>query len=572
MKPHRTATITAAATSVLALLAAPMLTGAAGAAAHAATEPARAPADGGITHAENDRVPEGAAWTEHYFPSSDGSKTELHADVMLPEDLPAGTKVPVILSVGAYFGHSGQLAEEGWKTAGPSDRFQDLAEGGKLFDRGYALVQVDLRGFGGSTGCLDFMGKGEQADVKAAVDWAASQSWSTGAVGMYGKSYDAITGLVGNNLGPDGLEAVVAQEPAWDMYDLVRSNRVAKLSGVLAPNTYNQIAQLPQLSDDTERYRKNAAYEQQHPECVAYNTDNNLSSDPESKYWRQRDLAEQAKGSDTPLFVTQGFIESNTKPESMQEYLDNHEGVERGWLGQWDHVRGNERDQDGRLQMGRQGWFEEVMSFYDEHLKGTEPTTHHPSFAVQDSHGAWRAQDTWPARTVSDEVALRDGSYVDSGAPGRKQSHTTWSEPVPADVRLTGTPRLHLTNDGVGNLMVKLYDVAPDGSSVMFDEQVSLVDTAGKLSLDLKSTDWTLPKGHSLAVEIGTIYDGAWVDTPTGSRITTTDARLTLAVEDPADDTPTAGKKAPYLDTYRQIYAKDLTPGTPTFTVPTPDR
>ena len=62
-------------------------------------------------------------------------------------------------------------------------------------ERGYTFVMVDLRGFGGSTGCLDWGGPGEQADVVKAVEWAASQPWSTGSVGMYGKSYDGVTGL-----------------------------------------------------------------------------------------------------------------------------------------------------------------------------------------------------------------------------------------------------------------------------------------------------------------------------------------------------------------------------------------
>jgi len=52
--------------------------------------------------------------------------------------------------------------------------------------------------------------------MRAAIDWSASQPWSTGAVGMYGKSYDATTGLIGNNLNQDSLKAVVAQEPLWD--------------------------------------------------------------------------------------------------------------------------------------------------------------------------------------------------------------------------------------------------------------------------------------------------------------------------------------------------------------------
>ena len=43
-------------------------------------------------------------------------------------------------------------------------------------ERGYTFVMVDLRGFGGSSGCLDWAGPGEQSDVVNAVKWAASQS------------------------------------------------------------------------------------------------------------------------------------------------------------------------------------------------------------------------------------------------------------------------------------------------------------------------------------------------------------------------------------------------------------
>ena len=64
--------------------------------------------------------------------------------------------------------------------AGPSARFFDFINGAKLMEKGYTWVQVDLRGFGGSSGCLDWAGPGEQADVKSAVEWAARQPWSTG--------------------------------------------------------------------------------------------------------------------------------------------------------------------------------------------------------------------------------------------------------------------------------------------------------------------------------------------------------------------------------------------------------
>lgn len=56
-------------------------------------------------------VPEGAAWTEATIPSSDG--VQLHADILRPKSVPAGARVPVILSIGPYFGHSGQTGVVG---------------------------------------------------------------------------------------------------------------------------------------------------------------------------------------------------------------------------------------------------------------------------------------------------------------------------------------------------------------------------------------------------------------------------------------------------------------------------
>ncbi|MFF4754702.1 CocE/NonD family hydrolase [Streptomyces sp. NPDC002514] len=620
MKRRRAATWAATFATTLALTATLTHTATAAPATAAQSRTVQpAAATGPVTHAENDRVPEGSVWTQEYFPSSDRSGTELHADVLLPEGLAEGAKVPVILSVGPYFAHTGQTGPEGWTHTGPSARFQDFVEGSGLFAHGYAFVMVDLRGFGGSTGCLDWGGPGEQADVKAAVDWAARQPWSTGAVGMYGKSYDAVTGLIGNDLDQKALRAVVAQEPVWDMYQYIYSNGVPRPNVTGTADAYNSIATLAPLADDDPRYQANARWEDTHPECLTENSAGYRIADQQDAHWTSRDLAKMAKGTDTPLFVTQGFVENNTKPEEMQEYLDNHKGPERGWLGQWDHVRGGDRVGDGRLAMGREGWYDETLSFYDQYLKGVKPTVRYPSYAVEDSTGAWRGQRTWPVVERSATLPLGGGSYVDDGgasaraalaaagepvpealrqpsgdwdmehAPAIEQaapegltgnaarlqasgqvtsSFFVWSEPVRKAVRVTGTPQVSLTAKGAGNIMLKLYDVAPDGTAVMFDEQVSLLDS-GRLTVDLKATDWTLTAGHVLAVEIGSIQTGSWRDTPSGETISVKGARLKLPLDDPADDIATGGARSPYLDTYLRQYTVELPAGRPTFTVPT---
>jgi putative CocE/NonD family hydrolase len=551
---------------------------------------APAPVQAGVTHEENPRVPEGAVWTEAYFPSADRSGVELHADVLRPANLSPRAKTPVILAVGPYFSHAGQTGPEGWTETGPSSRFADFTSGTDLFARGYTYVMVDLRGFGGSTGCLDWVGPGEQADVKAAIQWSATRSWSTGRVGMYGKSYDAVTGLVGNNLRLPALRAVVAQEPVWNMYNYLFSNGVPRPNVTGTPNAYNSIATIPPLSDDTDRYKANAAYEESHPECLSDNLTNNNNPDLDSPYWRARNLAAKAKGTSTPLFVTQGFIENNTKPEDMEEYLDNHHGVERGWLGQWEHVRGNETNEQGQLLQGRAGFFDEVMRFYDRFLKGIRPAVHDPAYAIEDNTGEWRAQPTWPMPSSYTVANLPDGQYVDDGVPstlaapadqqwdmehytdpappatrslapmlaGDTHSYFSWSTPTTSRVRITATPRITLNAGAPGNVMVRLWDVAADGTAVMFDENVALIERAGRVAFDLKSTDWTFEVGHQLGVQIGTIGSGSWLDTPSGNTIEVTRARLILALQNPRFDVPTQGDRSPFLDTYLRQYTRSL--------------
>ncbi|MDR7383552.1 CocE/NonD family hydrolase [Promicromonospora iranensis] len=543
--------------------------------------------DDPVTHDENERVPEGAAWTEAYFPSAGG--VELHADILRPAHLAPDARTPVILSVGPYFAHAGQTGPEGWDVVGPSVRFQDFVDGAELMANEYTFVMVDLRGYGGSTGCIDWVGPGEQADVGAAIEWSASQPWSTGDVGMYGKSYDAVTGLVGNNLGLDPLKAVVAQEPVWNMYNYLWSNEVARPNVTGTPQAYNHIATIGPMAGDSERYAANARYEDQHPECLADNLSDPNHPDPESEYWDARNLADDAAGTDTPLFVTQGFIEPNTKPEDMQVYLDNHTGVERGWLGPWDHVRGNDTVSDGRLAMGREGFFDEVMRFYDEHLKGVEPSAEDPAYAIQDSTGAWRAQDTWPEVDRSTVARLRHGAYVDDGGPSSRaatgrtaarvdgwdmenapalpergrsaaragaasSSYLTFSRPVASAVRITGTPSVSLRAGGSGDVMVRLWDVAPDGTATMFDENVARIERRGRTAFDLKSADWTLAEGHQLGVQIGTIESDGWLAEPSGKRVLVTGARLSLDLQDPSGDTATEGAPAPYLERYLSWY------------------
>jgi uncharacterized protein len=235
---------------------------------------------------------------------------------------------------------------------------------------------------------------------------------------MYGKSYDGVTGLIGVNHAPPGLEAVVSQEPVYDPYRYLYGDGIRRLNSVLTPALYDLIDLTPGPVLDDPNYNLNGLDDSRRPDCPVLNlSDQGGNDDHYSEYWRQRNLIPGAAGSNVPLFLTQGLTENNTAADGTAQYLQNHTGYERVWLGPWEHVRGNERDSSGRLKMGREGFFDEVMRFYDRFLKGQSPAIQDPPVAVQTNDGKWRAEDVWPpADAVGDTSPLRAGSYMDDGS------------------------------------------------------------------------------------------------------------------------------------------------------------
>ena len=493
--------------------------------------------------------PAGSKWTQAFIDESDG--TQLHADILRPEGLSDTDKTPVIVSIGPYFNHTGQTGPLGpvedtpydpVTATGPSDRFYDYINGAKVFEHGYTWVQVDLRGFGGSSGCLDWSGPGEQADVKAAVEWAASQPWSTGKVGTYGKSYDGVTGLIALVNEPKGLSAVVSQEPVYDLYRYLYTNRIRYPNSLLTPNLYNAIAGTPGSASDTLAYNFNSFNDTAKPGCPAQNFSEQQDPNHESEYWKQRDFIGKAKGKKTPLFMTQGFLENNTKPDGSYEFFNNVAGPKQAWFGMWEHVRGNDKDEEGRLRMGREGWFDETMRFYDRYLKGVTPTVKDPKIALESSDGKWREEQKWPpADGLSTTTDLKPGSYSDDGtnngeaydslSPPYGEGTWTFSPPLPYTVHLGGIPHVEADLDFPGsdaNFVADVYDVDKDGNALLISRNAFLAPSAGKVSLDLYGNDWQFDAGH----RIGVLLTGAnaewWAHVPTGQQVEVKSAKLTM--------------------------------------------
>jgi predicted acyl esterase len=83
---------------------------------------------------------------------------------------------------------------------------------------GYALVVVDGRGSGRSPGYLEPFSPVETQDYYECIEWAGTQAWSTGRVGLLGISYLAMTQWQVAGLRPPHLAALCPWEGGNDLY------------------------------------------------------------------------------------------------------------------------------------------------------------------------------------------------------------------------------------------------------------------------------------------------------------------------------------------------------------------
>jgi predicted acyl esterase len=83
---------------------------------------------------------------------------------------------------------------------------------------GYVVIQIDSRGTGKSPGYLDPRSPREMQDYYECIEWAGTQSWSNGRVGLCGISYYAFTQWAVAAMQPPHLAAICPWEGFVDYY------------------------------------------------------------------------------------------------------------------------------------------------------------------------------------------------------------------------------------------------------------------------------------------------------------------------------------------------------------------
>ena len=168
--------------------------------------------------------------TDVRIPLRDGSY--VCADVFRPDD---DEQHPVVMNQGFYgksFDHGvidgpaeaqhKEELEDRYFTGNP-DGLQyenhESVDSSVWVPEGYVCIRVDARGVGNSPGLQAPFSVQQAEDYYDAIEWAGTQPWSNGNVGLWGMSYLAITQHTVASLQPPHLKAMIALGTDSDLYN-----------------------------------------------------------------------------------------------------------------------------------------------------------------------------------------------------------------------------------------------------------------------------------------------------------------------------------------------------------------
>lgn len=447
-----------------------------------------------------------------------------------------------------------------------------------LVRNGYEVVVADMIGTGASTGCFDTMFSSQEGeDAAAIVRWLADQEWTTGRVGMYGKSYGGYTALAAAAERPEALEAIV---PVFTPYTGYRNGYT---NGGLFELLYIGMdwLTLMQSLDVKPPSLRTAGSEWvkvwgQHLDSTSINKPwlfQFLDHDVKDDYWSGTDL--EVSDIRTPTLAVGGWRDPYT-PDTI-DYYESIDAPKRLLLGPWRHRmphRGRECAIEFRSDVC--DWFDQ---FLRDEQRGVLDTPSVHAWTESDGGGivdggTWQGLDRWPtvdgvvpSRTfalapdgVVQEAEFEDGrlerEYVPDysvgmesivpatmavqprdSTPDDNRSVSFESRPFDQPVEFTGTGMATVnvkTTIEDPTVSIRLIDVSPDGTSTMVthgtrrlrcrDDLSSLreIPTGEPVSctLQLNPVSHVFEAGHRLRIALaGSLFPTTM---PTGSTGTLT--------------------------------------------------
>ncbi|KKZ70982.1 Xaa-Pro dipeptidyl-peptidase [Streptomyces showdoensis] len=494
---------------------------------------------------------------------ADGRTDRVAVDIVRPrEPAAAGRKIPVIMDASPYYACCGRGNEGQRKTYdadGKPVQFP-LFYDNYFVPRGYAFVAVDLAGTSRSDGCDDVGGRSDVQSAKAVVDWlngrargyttrtgadrARATTWSTGAVGMIGKSWD---GTVANGVaatGVEGLRTIVPIGAISSWYDYFHSQG--------APLYDANPTWLSDYVNSPEAKARCGAVQDRIAQATPYTGD-------WTPAWTERDYVADARKVKASVFVVHGQQDLNVRANQFGQWWDAlaANGVERKiWLSQTGHV--------DPFDFRRADWVRTLHRWFDHHLLGYDNgIDREPMADVERAPDRWTTDRVWPApgtaptvlrpttggtpgvggldrtraprgatETFTDDPALSELDWaadIDRGTPAKAGFSTT---PLTRDLRLSGSSTVTVTATpttssahlsavlvDLGPDTIRAYDEAGEGITTLTERSCWGASTPGDSACFKDTRARTADVGHTV-VSRGWADLGTWADPRRGRPLT----------------------------------------------------
>ena len=412
------------------------------------------------------------------------------ADIIRPRESGPDVKVPAIIDPSPYYttvcrGNESQCMAD-WDGDGVNDRWP-LFYDNYFVPRGYAYVLGQMLGTGYTTeGCPNHGGPEDIAGEKSIVDWLNGRApaykaadvtsqqvvadWHNGSSAMIGKSYD---GTLANGVaatGVDGLKTIVPVSAISAWYNYSRTG------GVRHNNNYPGGSLNPTVTTGP-----NPPAGRRPPEPQAGVRPLNRSSTRSTATRTATSTSSGATATTSRTRATSrprcspihGFQDDNVRMDHLGLWWDalKANGVPRKlWLMRTGHT--------DPFEVRRAAWVDTLHRWFDHYLHGVDNGIEaEPAVTVEDEMDVWNTYADWPvpgtstvnvflrgvteaapgifagnaggdtgARTLSfiGSNSVGENGYINNPDGAQTNRRVFLSQPLKADVRLSGTARLDL--------------------------------------------------------------------------------------------------------------------------------
>jgi len=494
-----------------------------------------------------DGMPDGVTVRDTWIPMPDGAR--LHARIWAPA---TDEPVPALLEYLPY-------RLDDWTAPRDSERHPWYAA------HGYASIRVDIRGTGSSDGLFDDeYSESELRDGEAVIAWIADQAWCTGAVGMFGISWGGFNALQLAARAPEALRAIVTVCSTDDRYDndvhyiggAVLGIDMAAWGGTMF--AFNARPPRPEVvgADWVARWRERL--DASRPMTPTW-----LSHQERDEYWRHGSACEDYGTIGAAVLAVGGWADPYR--DAVLRLVEHVDAPVKGIVGPWSH----QYPDRGHAPGPSIGFLQETLRWWDRWLRGIDTGVERdpalrawindgalPATFYPERTGRWVGAEAWPSaatepRTLpladlhgpagggSSPVVVRSPQHtgIDAGRffpfgnltdlpPDQRAEDgrsVCFDLPLDAPLDVLGNVLVDLavTSDVPrATLIVRLCDVAPDGSSTLVTRGVCNAArregmhrddplTPGEpavVRVSLVSTGHRFAAGHRLRIAVSSAY------------------------------------------------------------------